>query len=220
MFCSCRPQQEVFWYGYIIPIGLNAVVVCLLHIYSLYTLFTYNLHTAEGEVRKDAVLPHYIVGVILHGIFAVVWIFALTGTDYYVEGTPSIATQYVFAFLAMIHALAILVLTLFRDEDIRTTFMRIVNGFCGRNTGKYDFASEPQTIINEGHQLGEVREGSIKMRSMKDDDEYKPLDDQEVTYAHAKLLGQTNSFTPGTFHVSVNVLHTCIHVLYYNIILD
>ena len=27
-----------------------------------------------------------------------------------------------------------------------------------------------------------------------------------------------NSFTPGTFHVSVNVLHTYIHVLYYNIL--
>ena len=198
VFYSCRPQRGVFWYAHIIPIAINTILICAFHLWTLFVLLTFNLNTSEGKVRKETVLPHYIVAVILHAGFAIVWIFALTGTDLYVNGAASVATQVIFGILAIVHASGILVLTLFRANDIRTSFMKVFNRITGRSSGKYDFAGTIDTHpkANEAFGLevsGRVsREGSLKRKSVEveaSNEEKEPLNKvlRTVSSLHAVI---------------------------------
>ena len=101
--------------------------------------------TAEKQVRKDSVLTHLYVGMILLIVFDVIWIFALVGTQANVTGDFSVATQYVFSFLAIIHSIMLFVLTLVRTEDTREIWLTLLGRITGR-TGKYAVYSQTVRI--------------------------------------------------------------------------
>ena len=101
--------------------------------------------TAEKQVRKDSVVTHLFVGMILLIIFDVIWIFALVGTQANITGDGSIATQYTFSFLAIIHSILLFVLTLVRTEDTRKIWLTLLGRITGR-TGKYAVASQSVRI--------------------------------------------------------------------------
>ena len=98
--------------------------------------------SAEKQFRKDSVISHYYVGLILFIIFGVVWVFAITGTQYNITGPGSTALQYVFGFFSMIHALLLVILTFARTSDTRLAFRPVTRMIPGRK-GQYDFASDP-----------------------------------------------------------------------------
>ena len=97
--------------------------------------------SAEKQFRKDSVISHYYVGLILFIIFGVVWVFAITGTQYNITGPRSTALQYVFGFLSMIHALLLVILTFARTSDTRLAFRLVTRMIPGRK-GQYDFAAD------------------------------------------------------------------------------
>ena len=101
--------------------------------------------TAEKQVRKDSVVTHLYVGMILLIVFDIIWIFALVGTQANITGDFSIATQYVFSFLAIIHSILLFVLTLVRTEDTREIWLTLLGCITGR-TGKYAVASQTVRI--------------------------------------------------------------------------
>ena len=70
------------------------------------------MNTTESIVHKQTTLPRLVITIILQVGFGIVWIFGLVGTDYDVVGLPSVATQYIFGFLLMIHAVLVFVLSL------------------------------------------------------------------------------------------------------------
>ena len=70
------------------------------------------MNTTESIVHKQTTLPRLVIAIILQVGFGIVWIFGLVGTDYDVVGVPSVATQYIFGFLLMIHAVLVFVLSL------------------------------------------------------------------------------------------------------------
>ena len=152
---SCRPQEEVFWYGYVVPIGITTVITWVFHLYTLVVLLTF-----KDSNDQDTVVPSYFASVILHLSFAIIWAIALMSTDDHITGMFSTVTHYVFTILAAMHGLAILILTLLRAKDIRNA------GTC-RTTGKYDISGgdmikndlafglessgkSPEEIVNEG----------------------------------------------------------------------
>ena len=103
------------------------------------------MNTAEKQVRKDSVVTHLYVGMILLIVFDVIWIFALVGTQANITGDGSIATQYIFSFLAIIHSILLFVLTLVRTEDTREIWLTLLGCITGR-TGKYAVASQTVRI--------------------------------------------------------------------------
>ena len=103
------------------------------------------MNTAEKQVRKDSVVTHLYVGMILLIVFDVIWIFALVGTQANITGDFSIATQYVFSVLAIIHSILLFVLTLVRTEDTREIWLTLLGCITGR-TGKYAVASQTVRI--------------------------------------------------------------------------
>ena len=118
----------MFWYGYVIPIGIATVITWVFHVYTLIVLLTF-----KDSNDQDTVVPSYFASVVLHLNFAIIWVIALMSTDEHITGMFSTATQYVFAILAAIHGLVILILTLLRARDIR-------NAATCRTTGKYDIS--------------------------------------------------------------------------------
>ncbi len=95
---------------------------------------------AESSFRKQAVKPHLFAHSILSVVIFVAWIFGLVGTDYNILGVASTATQYIFGFMLIIHAIVLFVLTMIRTEDTRKAWVNILNRITGRS-GKYDFAA-------------------------------------------------------------------------------
>ena len=108
---------------------------------SFFLIYCFEMTSAEKQFRKDSVLSHYYAGLILFILFGIVWVFAITGTQYNITGLGSTALQYVFGFLSMIHALLLVILTFARTSDTRSVFRPILRMIPGR-TGKYDFAAE------------------------------------------------------------------------------
>lgn len=141
------------------------------------------MNSAETTVRKQTALPHLVVAIILHVGFGIVWIFALTGTDYSVVGAPSTATQYIFGFLLIIHAILVFVLTLVRTEKTRNAWRSFLNRATGRSA-KYEIAAVSENIYQQKEEaigLGSSgrfsREGSIKKKPL-DSDDVQPLNEE------------------------------------------
>ena len=109
--------------------------------------------TAEKQVRKDSVVTHLFVGMILLIVFDVIWIFALVGTQANITGDVSIATQYIFSFLAIIHSILLFVLTLVRTEDTREIWLTLLGRITGR-TGKYELAVRIRTTQSQQEEYG------------------------------------------------------------------
>ena len=132
------------------------------------------MNTAEKQVRKDSVVTHLYVGMILLIVFDVIWIFALIGTQANITGDGSIATQYIFSFLAIIHSILLFVLTLVRTKDTREIWLTLLGRITGR-TGKYAVASQ-----------------SVRIRTTQSDEETYGLD------ASGKYLTDTTNIEGST----------------------
>lgn len=131
-----------FYYGYVLPMIVLFLLTFLTYVISFFLIYCSGMTSAEKQFRKDSVISHFYVGLILTLVFALVWIFAIVGTQYNITGSGSAALQYVFSFAAMIHALILLILTFARTADTRATWRPVVRLIPGRS-GKYDFASDP-----------------------------------------------------------------------------
>ena len=132
-----------FYYGYILPMIVLYLLALLNYIISFFLIYCSGMTSAEKQFRKDSVLSHYYVGLILFILFGIVWVFAITGTQYNITGPGSTALQYVFGFLSMIHALLLVILTFARTSDTRLACRPVTRMIPGRKGGQYDFASDP-----------------------------------------------------------------------------
>lgn len=178
--CSCRPQSYPFYYGYIIPVAVifAAGLVCI--VVGCLTVLLVPMKGAETAFRKQLLKPHLFAAAILSLVIFITWIFGMVGTDEGVVGTASTATQYVFGFLLIIHAVLLLILSLVRTEDTRSSWSGCLNRMTGK-AGKYDFAAaeeNPKAKSTESAYEGIglaasgrfSREGSMKKKDLNADD--------------------------------------------------
>ena len=149
---------------------------------------------AEISFRKQLLTPHLFAIAILSLIILIAWIFGMVGTDYGVVGTASTATQYIFGFMLMIHAVILLILTLLRTEDTRNVWKNCLNKFTGKS-GKYDFAAEeiPRQKSGDAEAIGLgtsgqfSREGSVKKKKLTGEDAV-PLSVRIKIMAYKKIV--------------------------------
>ncbi|XP_019854730.1 PREDICTED: uncharacterized protein LOC109583726 [Amphimedon queenslandica] len=137
----CRPQKFLFYSGYVMPVAVLYLTTLISYCVSFFLIYCFEMTSAEKQFRKDSVISHYYAGLILFIIFGVVWVFAITGTQYNITGPGSTALQYVFGSFSMIHALLLVILTFARTSDTRLAFRPIARMIPGR-TGKYEFAAD------------------------------------------------------------------------------
>ena len=115
------------------------------------------MNTTESIVHKQTTLPRLVIAIILQVGFGIVWIFGLVGTDYNVVGVPSVATQYIFGFLLMIHAVLVFVLSLVYRSTTKYEIDKVLPGQKGTElSGKFS------------------HEESIKKKRL-DSEHYQPL---------------------------------------------
>ncbi len=175
--CSCRPQSYPFYYGYIIPMGVIFAISVVCIVIGCMSSLLIPMKGAEVSFRKQLLTPHLFAVAILSLIILIAWIFGMVGTDYGVTGAASPATQYIFGFMLMIHAVVLLILTLIRTEDTRNVWRTVLNKFTGRS-GKYDFAAEeiPRQKSGDAEAIGLgtsgqfSREGSVKKKKLIEED--------------------------------------------------
>ena len=154
-----------------------AALVCI--VVGCVTILLVPMKGAESSFRKQSITPHLFAHSILSVVIFIAWIFGLVGTDSNILGAPSTATQYIFGFMLIIHAIVLLILTLLRTEAIRKMWLNLLNRITGRS-GKYDFAaddtprskgtSKDAEVIGLGQSGQFSREGSIKKKDLNAED--------------------------------------------------
>lgn len=141
---SCRPQYYPFYFGYVLPIGIIYIATWIFYSIGFVLLCCTQMTSSEKQFRKDSVLSHIYVGMILLFAFGILWIFALAATEGSIVGTSSTALQYLFSFSAIGHSVVLFILSLIRTRDTRSGWINCLNCVT-RRTGKYDFAAQPST---------------------------------------------------------------------------
>ena len=87
------------------------------------------------------ITPHVVTTLILTLIIFVAWVFGMVGTNYNVDGIASIATSCIFSTLLTVHAIVLLILTMFRTKDTRMAWTGYCNRMMGRK-GRYAFSQD------------------------------------------------------------------------------
>ena len=173
-----------FYYGYVLPVGILYILTWVFYCFGFCLIYCSDMTSSEKQFRRDSVVPHFYVGIVLLIIFSIVWVFGLSATEESVTGTPSTALQYLFSFLAIAHSVVLFVLSLVRTQDTRAGWISCLNCIT-RRKGKYDFVSrssqrkgtnEVYGLDESGKYLTDTNTGTME--------EKQPLSDVSITISN------------------------------------
>jgi hypothetical protein len=169
MSIYCRPQNYPFYFGYVIPVGVIFIACVIFYFINLIMIYCTGMTTSEKKHRKDSVIIHVYVGLLLLSVFGIIWALFMVGSQNTLSGPGITAAQYLFGFGLMAHSVLSFIMCLVRTPDTRSAWLSCCRG----RRGKYDIAT-PRVVAQQENIYGLDTSGQYMT-----DKEDSPLKEKE-----------------------------------------
>ena len=123
MYCSCRPTQWPFWFGFVASFALISIFNWVMFI--ITTLYMYSRRNTIKTAKYTNVYlisiieRHLLVAIILSLLFGLGWAFGLIGTSSQLPEEAYIPAQYIFSIFMGIQGVLIFLLHAVRSRVAR-----------------------------------------------------------------------------------------------------
>ena len=125
MYCSCRPTQWPFWFGFVASFALIYIFNWVMFIITTATLCMYSRRNTVKTAKNTNVYVisiierHLLVAVILSLLFGLGWAFGLIGTSSQLPEEAYTPAQYIFSIFMGIQGVLIFLLHAVRSREAR-----------------------------------------------------------------------------------------------------
>ena len=124
MYCSCRPTQWPFWFGFVASFALVYIFNWVLFTITMVTLCILRRNAVKSATNTNVyttsvIAKHLLVAVILSLLFGVGWAFGLIGTSSQLPEEAYTPAQYIFSIFMGIQGVLIFLLHAVRSPEAR-----------------------------------------------------------------------------------------------------